>query len=183
MTENNEMRCAHCGKPLNPNKMYAPPRARKNFFCDYDCYEASQARNKDKFKPEFQSERRDLTDYIQNMYIEIGYDKRNINWSLIAKQIKNLKADNPSFTDYTILYILTYMHEIKGMNLITEESHWNPMGWIEYYAKEAETYYIEDCALTEQINSHVFLNEVKKVPKGGMDVHKKIKQIDITKIF
>ena len=53
--------------------------------------------------------RRKLTDYIQELYINQGYDKHDIDWKLITAQIKNFMKDDSSITYSGIKYTLWYL--------------------------------------------------------------------------
>lgn len=175
--------CRHCGKEIESDVAYKPNQSSKMYYCDEDCYIASQAKNKEKFKPTYGSEKRDLTDYIQLIYINSGFDKRTINWGMISKQIQNLLSNNPNWTYCTIQYILWYMNEVANMNLISEESHYNPLTLVEFYANEAENYYAEMSELDEYLSSFNFETETVKIKRNQNNFKHDSKFIDMSKVL
>ena len=73
-------------------------------------------------------------------------------------QCNNLLKSNPSWTYDTILYIVWYMQDILGLNLICKESNWSPLSLVDYYAQEAEQYYNECSEIAQSVENYDFDN-------------------------
>ena len=61
-----------------------------------------------------------LTNYIQSLYIQQGFDKSDIKWVIMTSQIKNMMSENKGLTYAQIKYILWYMVEILELNLFNK---------------------------------------------------------------
>lgn len=104
-------------------------------------------------KEKEKSERLQCTDYIQAIYLEAGYTKKEINWKLITSVLKNLLDEGLSYTG--IIYTLWYCKEIAEINLFDEKA--NTILWcVPFYYKEAERYFEENQRITELIENFDF---------------------------
>lgn len=142
----NECICRYCKKKINKDTAYSVTKGQ--YFCNETHYLSSLDKKQNKSKHSFKSaegtERRNYSDAIQKLYVDMyGWNKKKINWQIIFSQTNNLLKANPTWTYDTILYIIWYMQEILEMNLINKESNWSPLSLVDYYAQEAEQFYNE----------------------------------------
>lgn len=87
------------------------------------------------------SKRRLLTDYIQEQYLNYGFERDMINWQMICKQIQNIQKENPKLNDDWIRYTLWYMIEIKQQNLFDDEFTGSILNLVPYTFTEAYKYW------------------------------------------
>lgn len=135
-------KCKNCGAEIDSSVAYKI--GRSSYYCDELCYRDKQSKqkaNKDKYKPKDGTDRKYYTDYIQSIYLDNGYDKTEINWTLLMSQTKNILSDNPRWTYSTLQYILYYMYEILELNLFKQDISGSILNLIPYYGLEAEKYY------------------------------------------
>ena len=151
------VKCKYCGKEISREDAYSIRKGM--YYCNEEHYlssiEKKQNNTKHSYKSVKGSDRRMFTDKLQNLYVyKYGWDKKKINWQIIMSQCSNILKNNPNWTYDTISYIIWYMQEILGLNLICKESNWSPLSLVEYYALDAETCYNECCAVTESVNNY-----------------------------
>lgn len=90
--------CRNCGKEIDRNNCYK--FNERSYYCNEDCYNEKFEKNKQKYKPAKEkpvgvdNPRRLYSDYIQSVYMENGYDKKQIPWELIFSQTKNLMKEH-----------------------------------------------------------------------------------------
>ena len=75
------VKCRFCKAEIDKSTAYSPQP--KMYYCDESCYEQAQDKKKTKttqknHKSTKGSDREQCTDFIQNIYIEQGYNKSNI---------------------------------------------------------------------------------------------------------
>lgn len=87
------------------------------------------------------NKRRLLTDYIQEQYLNYGFERDMINWQMICKQIQNIQKENPKLNDDWIRYTLWYMIEIKQQNLFDDEFTGSILNLVPYAFTEAYKYW------------------------------------------
>ena len=153
----NECVCRYCKKKINKDTAYSVIKGQ--YFCNETHYLSFLDKKQNKLKHSFKSaegtERRNYSDTIQKLYVDMyGWNKKKINWQIIFSQTNNLLKANPNWTYDTILYIIWYMQEILGLNLICKESNWSPLSLVDYYALEAELYFNECQKVTESANNY-----------------------------
>ena len=141
-----EVTCKYCGKKISKETAYSIKKGQ--YYCSENHYlsalEKKKNTNKHSYKSAEGTDRRDYSDFLQELYVnKYGWNKKNINWQIIFSNTNNLLKANPSWTYETIKYIIWYMQEIIGLNLICAESHYSPLSLVDYYALEAELYYNE----------------------------------------
>lgn len=149
--------CKYCGKEIDKETAYSPKRGQ--YYCSENHYlsalEKKQNKSNHSYKSAEGTDRRNYTDFIQNLYVNgYGWDKKKIGWQFIMSQTNNLLKTNPNWTYETIEYIIWYMQEILGLNLICKESNWSPLSLVDYYALEAELYFNECQKVTESANNY-----------------------------
>lgn len=172
--------CRNCGSEINKEIAYKV--GKSSYYCNEECYNKKMRQrsyNKKKYKPKEDTPRRELTDYIQKIYLDNGYDKSEINWTLIMSQVKNILESHEVWKYETIQYILYYMYEIEEVNLFDEKSNDSILSLVPFYGMKAEQYFYEESELNDVIDGFDF-EQKKIVIKKNTRPNKKIKQIDLT---
>lgn len=161
-----KVKCRYCKKEIIKSDAYSETKGM--YYCDKSCFEQAQDKKKveKNFKSTDGSERLILTDFIQSIYLNEGYNKSNIPWVVIGSQISNLLEKNPSWKYSTIKYILWYMIEIKGMNLF-DGYNGTVLNLVEFYYQESKDYYMECEEIKREIEIFEFDDEVKIVKKNS----------------
>ena len=100
-------KCRCCGKEIDKETAYKVGKA--SYYCNEQCYSATMAkrnRNKVKYEPKENTDRRDYTYYVQKISLDNGYDKSEIPWALIGAQTKNILSEHEIWSYATLQYIL-----------------------------------------------------------------------------
>lgn len=152
-----EVTCKYCGKKISKETAYSIKKGQ--YYCSENHYLSALEKRKTTSKHSYKSaegtDRRDYSDFLQDLYVnKYGWNKKNINWQIIFSNTNNLLKANPSWTYETIKYIIWYMQEILGLNLICAESHYSPLSLVDYYALEAELYYNECQKVSNSANNY-----------------------------
>ena len=161
------VKCRYCNKEIDKETAYNVKKGQ--YYCSENHYlsaiEKKQNNTKHSYKSVEGSDRRAYSDFIQDLYVnKYGWNKKKLNWQIIFSQTNNLLKANPSWTYETIEYIIWYMQEILGKNLICKESNWSPLSLVDYYALEAELYFNECQAVTESANNYT--DDIITIPKS-----------------
>ena len=182
------VKCKYCGKQIEKDNAYKI--ADRQYYCNKTCYDDKQRSkidngktNKIKYKPQEGTERREFTDYIQMIYINSGWNKYSINWSMVCSQASNILNEHPKWTYDTLLYILQYMNEVLGLQLVTKESNYSPLSLVPFYATESEEYFIQTQDIEDKINSFDFNTEVKIVKNINRPYKNNYNKINIENIL
>lgn len=173
--------CRCCGKEVDKNSAYKVGKG--SYYCNYSCYDQKMVQKnalKKKYKPKENTDRRDFTDYVQKIYLENGYDKSEINWTLIMANAKNILENHEVWSYATLQYILYYMYEIQEINLFSEESN-TILSLVPFYGLEAEQYFNETEELEKAIKNFELKSNVTKIKKKCC-AKNKYKQIDLTNL-
>lgn len=148
-------KCRFCKKEIVQSSAYNPqPRM---YYCNEEHYELQK--NKEKYKPKKTkpngevNDRKLLLDYIQELYIEQGYDKHFINWSLITSVLKNIMEEDKSITYGGILYTLWYCKEIERIDLFSDKSH-SVLWCVPFNYLNAQIYYNQTVNIAESISNY-----------------------------
>ena len=162
--KNNFCKCRYCGKEIEKTTAYSPKKSM--YYCSENHYlsqlEKMKTNNvKHSYKSAEGTDRRDYSDYIQNLYIRYGWNKNKINWQIIFSQTNTLLKNNPNWSYETIKYILWYEEEIMGIQLITKESNWSPLSLVDYHALDAQLYWEECQNVIESVDNFDFNEEIK----------------------
>lgn len=168
-------KCKYCKREIELKPIYKirlEGQKTISSFCNEECYNLYINQPKD---PQVV-----LTDYIQELYINNGYDRSKINWLLIIKQVKNLLKENKSWKHSGIKYTLWYMVEILEMNLFNGEFNGSILNLVPYYYNEAKDFCLEKHELDKRYKEVEFEEEEVIIKK---QVNKKINLIDITEII
>ena len=171
-------KCRCCGKEIDKETAYKVGKA--SYYCNEQCYSATMAkrnRNKVKYEPKENTDRRDYTDYVQKIYLDNGYDKSEIPWTLIGAQTKNILSEHEIWSYATLQYILYYMYEVLEINLFSEESNGSILSLLPFYGIEAEKYFNQTKEIEKSIDEFDFTDNEIVIKKscGG----KKKKYIDL----
>lgn len=165
------IKCRFCKKDVPKALAY---KVGNFYYCSKNCYDEKQREKLDegsskkiKYKPREGTDRREFTDYIQKIYLDNGWNKKKINWTLLMSQAKNILDEHEVWSYTTLTYILTYMYETLGLSLLTAESKYSPLTLIPFYAVEAEEYYNETVELEEMIENFDFEIQIKEIPKNN----------------
>lgn len=178
---NKKVKCRYCGELIDRDLAYKVGKA--NYYCNEEHYISKQDDNsKDiKCKPQDGSDRRKLTDYIQQVYLDCGYNKNDINWNLLMQQVK-LMQDKYGYKYSGILLTLKYMKEIKGMDLIDKTTN-SCLNLIEYYYNETKQSFIDKRKIEQALEDFEFKDEIKIMKKGvDKNIHKWYNEIEIENI-
>ncbi len=122
------------------------------------------------------SDRQLLLDYIQKIYLDNGYDKRNINWAVITKQLKNVLDENTDFKYSGIKYCLWYMIEVCKEDLFL---HMNGsiLDLVPYKYVESKEFYKQSIALKKSAKQVVFNTDVNVVTTNYKPQNKYMKDL------
>ena len=181
----NTVICRFCKKEIDKSTAYKKNSSDRNYYCNIEHWQASQ--DKIKYKPKkitSQGEvnpRRLLLDYIQEIYVNNGTDKHNINWKLITSVLKNMMEENVDLTYGGIQYTLWYIKEIKELNLFGDKS--NTILWaVPFYYMEAQNYYNETESIENKIDEWEF-NDKSLIIKQSKNINKNFKSIPIDNLI
>lgn len=184
MATKNKCKCKFCGKELDKETAYKVGKV--SYYCSEDCYNQkmnSRNKQKEKYEPTEGSSRRDYTNFIQQIYLENGFDKSEINWTLLMSQTKNILSEHSNWTYTTLSYILGYMYKILELNLFTEESNGSILSLVPFYGLEAEDYYKQTVAVEEATSQFDFdSQQTKTVHQKTPTVNRRKKPIDLNSI-
>lgn len=180
-------KCRYCGTNIDSAMAYSVTKGQ--YYCNKECYDNKQRiklnegkSTKIRYKPIEGTDRREFTDTIQNLFVQAGWNKNKINWSMLMSQASNILKQHEKWSYATLTYILWYMTEILELQLITKESNYSPLSLVEYYGQEAEEYFNQTQRIEQNIEKFDF-NENKIVIKNNFTYNKnKHKEIDISNI-
>lgn len=140
--------CKCCNKEINKKTAYHI-KGSKSYFCNETCWanfeqdKKSPPKAKKDPKPIPNSSMRYMTDYIQELLVGNGMDKKRINWEMIIRQAKNIIANQEGNCNYsTIRYTLWYMVEIAQVNVF-DYKEGTILNLVPYYIREAREHYFE----------------------------------------
>lgn len=151
-----KVKCRFCKKEIDKSTAYSVELGR--YYCSKE-HKILQD-NKTKYKaPKTNTdgepnERRMLTDYIQEQFVNQGWDKHDINWTLMTAQIKNMQKENPKLTYNWIRYCLWYLIEIKQQNLFNEEFNGSILNLVPFVFLEAYNYNKETRVIKAKIQDY-----------------------------
>lgn len=133
--------CQFCKKEITDKDTAF--RKGRWYYCNEECY--NRKKNKEKYKPQKTvnnevNPRRQLTDFILDIYIQQGYSKYDIPWQLLTAQLKNLMLEHKEWNYGAIKYTLWYMKEIEQVNLFTTESKGSVITLLPFYYAKAKKY-------------------------------------------
>lgn len=176
------MICRFCKQQIPKGTEYKNSPNDRSYYCNVEHWRLSQ--EKKLYKPKKVTNdgninpRRQLLDYIQELYVNQGYEKHTINWKLITAVLKNQMEENKDMTLGGIQYTLWYCKEIKQLDLFGDKS--NTVLWcVPFNYSEAQDYYLQTAELEDAINNFEF-NETSIIVKKSINKpSKKFKKISI----
>lgn len=177
------MKCRYCKQEIiNTENCYIDSSGKRNvYYCNEDHYKLQKDKNKYKPKKELTSgednPRRLLLDYIQEIYVENGYDKHFINWKLITSFIKNMMGENKDMKYAGMKYCLWYMKEIADVNLFDEQSN-TIISLLPFYYEESKQYYIQSKEINDMIEEFEFKDDAVVINKS-VDKNKNMRYNEI----
>jgi hypothetical protein len=181
MAKEPQVKCRQCGKMIDRSSAYKI--GKSSYYCDEECHQAMEDKNKKIFKPIKESPRRTYTDFIQSLYISHGIDKRELGssfWAVISKQTDAL-IENYGTKYSSIQYTLWYMIEILGKNLISDEYDGTILNLVGYYLDDAKKYYFQCQEIKKMVKEFEFDDNVIVIKKSG-NVGNRYREIDISKL-
>ena len=120
-----------------------------------------------------------LTDYIQLLYVNQGYNKKDIKWSILTAQIKNIMSDDKSLTYAQFQYVLNYMVSILELNLFNEEFNGSILNLVSYYIQEAKEFCLKCKDIRESVKGFDFSDDIRVVRVSG-NRDKKVEEMDFS---
>jgi hypothetical protein len=90
------------------------------------------------------SDRRKLTDWIQNYYLSHGWEKSEINWAMILSQLKNMQTKDKNIKDTGVIYTLWYMTVVKEIEMLDDCENGSILNLVPFYYYQAQDYYLKD---------------------------------------
>lgn len=177
-------KCRFCGKEIEKETSYKIGKC--SYYCNESCFNKSELKrkkNKSIYKPKEDSDRLILTNAIQDVYLNQGYSKTEINWVLLMSQVKNMIKDyNYKYTGME--YCLNYMINIKEMNLFNDDFNGSILNLIPFYYDEAKEYWSQTKEIEDSVNEFEFKNEEIVINKKvDNNVKKWYNNIDISKLI
>ena len=110
-----------------------------------------------------------LTDYIQSLYIQQGYDKQQIPFKIITAQIKQIMSDDKTLNYAQLRYIIWYMVEILQMNLFDDSFNGTILNLVPYYINDAREFCIKCKDIRKLASEFDFSDNVKIVKVGNRE--------------
>ena len=170
------VKCRFCKKIIPKAQAYKV--SAQTYYCDEECYKKQMDKNKYK-SPRKKSDgtenlRRKLTDYIQELYINQGYDKHDIDWKLITAQIKNFMKDDSSITYGGIKYTLWYLVNIEDKNLFDSDNfNGSILNLVPTCYMKAKKYCEDMIKLKKEIEDFQFEDKVVTIHKSFDNIKKR----------
>lgn len=176
--------CKYCKNEIDKENAYSVIKGQ--YYCSENHYLSYLEKKKNSKNHSYKSakgtDRRNFTDKIQDLFVyKYGWNKKKINWQALMAQCKTILDNNPNWTYDTLLYIIWYMQDILGLNLICKESHFSPFSLIEFYALEAEQYWNECEQIQKSVENYDF-DECNIVVKSSKNKKIKYKPIDMNNL-
>lgn len=148
------IKCKYCNKVIKDE----PYKYKTANYCGETCAKLHEKQKKN---------RRDLTDYIQKIYLENSYEKDEINWTLITSMLKNIQQEHKDWNDAQIRYVLYYMYEIIQVNLFDEKSNGSILALLPFYFNEARDFCKKQKEIKDAVNEFEFDDEVIKIKRNN----------------
>ena len=170
------VKCRFCKKIISKSQAYKV--GDRTYYCDEKCYKKQQDKNKYK-APKIKSDgtdnpRRMLTDYIQELYVNQGYDKHDIDWKFITAQIKNFMKEDKSITYGGIKYTLQYLVNIEDKNLFDSDNfNGSILNLVPTNYMKAKKYCEEMIRLKKEIENFQFEDKVVTIHRSFDNIKKR----------
>ena len=170
------VKCRFCKKPILKTQAYKV--GDKTYYCNEECYKKQMDKNKYK-APKVKSDgteniRRKLTDYIQELYVNQGYDKHDIDWKFLTAQIKNFMKDDKNITYGGIKYTLWYLVNIEDKNLFDSDNfNGSILNLVPTSYMKAKKYCEEMIKLKKEIDDFQFEDKIITIHKSFNNIKKR----------
>lgn len=169
-------KCRFCKKDITKEGAYIAGKGM--YYCNEQHYKLQQDKIKYKAPKENKNgepnDRRLLTDYIQEQFVNQGWDKHDINWKIMTAQVKNMQEENPNLNYNWIRYCLWYLIEIKESNLFDENFNGSILNLVPFVYQEAYQYWKDTRAIKESVKNLSYdLSEQTKVVSVNCNVREK----------
>lgn len=165
MSKEETIKCRYCGKIHDKATAYKV--GKSTYYCSLLCQNSATQKRIKKEQKNYKSikgtDRRLVTDKIVDLYHEKGIDDARIPWELISSQMKNMLDEHKDWNYMTLYYVMWYMKELLGIDLLNEKAN-TPLSLVPFYVIEAKDYYSQ----TQNINiaSEQFIFSEPKVIKA-----------------
>lgn len=103
-----------------------------------------------------------LTDTIQEIYLQKGYNKEDIPWSLLMSQVKSMERDY-KLTDNEIRQTINYMITFENKDI----SDMDTLGLVPFYVDKCKSYIVQYKENKRKSKEFEFDDEVNIVVKHG----------------
>ena len=124
-----------------------------------------------------------LTDKIQELYVNEGYDKRQIPFPMITKQIKNALDEDKSLTYAQLRYTLNYMVDTLNMDLFKEDYNGSIFNLVPYYIVQAREFCLMCRDVKESVKGYDFEDNINIIEvSGDINTPRYDDEIDISKL-
>lgn len=111
------------------------------------------------------SKRTMLTDTIQKLYFDKGYNNDDIPWTLLMSQVKQMEKDG-SITDDDIRETISYMVMFEGKDI----SDVDTLGLVPYYIDKCKKYVLQYKENKKKAKGFVFEDITNKVVKHDNEI-------------
>lgn len=147
--------CRHCKTKIPKSEAYHNDGSNV-YYCSLLCLNSANQKKLHKEQKNYKSvkgtDRRLVTDMLQNMYYEKGVSDARIPWHMLGSQMKNLLDEHKNWGYDTIYAILWYMTKIKEMDLLSDLDA-SPLNLVPYYEIEANDYIEQTKKINELANN------------------------------
>lgn len=147
------VKCRYCGKEVEKDVAYKED-GTSMYYCSLTCLNSAVQKRLKKDKSNYKSEkgtdRRQLTDFIVEIYENKGVDSVRIPWELIGSQMKNMLNEHKDWNYSTLYYTLWYMITIEEKDVLDDNSI-SPLSLIPYYVLKAKEYYFQTKEIQDSI--------------------------------
>lgn len=151
------VKCEYCKKTIKQEPFIVKIGKRNAKYCNETCAKNHETKKKN---------RKNLTDYIQDLYISHGVDKSMINWTLLTSQIQNIQSEHKDWSDDKLLFVLKYMNEIEQVDLFNEQSNGSILSLLPFYYVNAKEFADKKREVMQSVKEFDFEDKVVKIKKN-----------------
>lgn len=164
-------KCKQCSNITTNKDIYTEKETKKKdgttstkkiYFCSDKCKQEYNTP-----KPIIETDYTKLTNWIQQYYINQGWNKKSIPFPLIMSQLKNITDKHKDYNYKSILYVLKYMSDTLSINLLTKESNNSILSLVPYYYNEARDFCLKCAEIRKLAKDFDFSDNVKVVKVGN----------------
>ena len=181
MAKEPQVTCKNCKAKIDKSTAYSVTKG--SYFCNEECYEIHENKNKKKFTENNSSSLLEYKNYIQELYIKSGYNKSQLGssfWAMLMKQTTSLMQEyNIKYS--TIKYVLWYMIEIKDMNLLGGDYDGTILNFVGYYSDEAKQY-CNSCQEIKKMVKEFEFDDNVIIIKKSKNSENRVREIDLSEL-